>query len=299
MGVNKREHVYLGVVVPYDFALDREIWRWTPKRVSLLVSRTRQLGLSSTVSMAESISTDHTVRDATKRLLTTNPAAVVYLCTSGSFIRGAAGEERMRATMRKAGAPIAVTTSGALVEACRVLGTRRLAVATPYLDSITERLNVFLDESGIDVVNSVSLGRDKRIWQVGENRVRELVRSADRPDADAVFVSCTNLRTYGVIRELEAELGKPVITANQVSIWAALRMAGIKQPDLKQRLFLDTWQGKRRRGPSETTRAALESERFTVRSVTPEVLGGFGDRIEPTHDRREHATRYEAEVRVE
>jgi maleate isomerase len=258
------DQAYLGVIVPYDFALDREIWKWTPKRVSLLVTRTPQLGLPSTVAMAESISDESTIRNATRELLTTEPAAVVYLCTSGSFVRGVSGERHMHRVMAESGAPATVTTAGALVHACNALGVRRIALATPYLDSVTDRLTGFLDDSDVEVVASLGLGRAERIWQVSEQHVRDLVLAADHRDADAVFISCTNLRTYGLIRELEAELGKPVLTANQVSIWAALRAAGIKQPDIKQRLFLDTWHH-RRRSPSKATLAALEAKRFSLR----------------------------------
>jgi maleate isomerase len=53
-----------------------------------------------------------------------------------------------------------------------------------------------------------------------------LVREADCSDAEAVFVSCTNLATYDVIAPLEAELGKPVLTANQVTMWAMLEAIG-------------------------------------------------------------------------
>lgn len=234
------DDVHVGVIVPYDFALDREIWRWASKRTTLLVTRTPQLGLPSTVEMAEHISNDDTVWHATQQVLTTNPAAVLYLCTSGSFVNGPHGERRLREVMCDAGAPVAVTTAGGLVDACAALDVHTIAVATPYIESVTDKLRFFLNRSGVTVTSSLGLGRAERIWQLTEDDVRELVLAADHPDADAVFVSCTNLRTYSIIRQLEADLGKPVLTANQVSIWATMRAAGIRQPDIKQRLFLDT-----------------------------------------------------------
>ena len=51
----------------------------------------------------------------------------------------------------------------------------------------------------------------------------QLIQDADHEDADAIVVSCTNLATYDVIATLEDELGKPVVTANQATMWAALR----------------------------------------------------------------------------
>ncbi|NLU84396.1 Asp/Glu/hydantoin racemase [Rhodococcus sp. HNM0569] len=237
---------YIGVIAPYDFALDRELWKWTPTRANLLLTRTAQLGLPSTVEMAEGVSDANTLASGTRALLTTDPDVVLYLCTSGSFVRGVDGERAMRETMIAAGARAAVTTSGALVEATSALGVRRLAVATPYLDNVTAKLHEFLHEAGLDVVGGAGLGIDERIWEVDAATVRRLVFDADRPDADAVFVSCTNLRTYGLIRRFESELGKPVLTANQVSVWAALRAAGLEPPTSKQWLFAAAREGHER-----------------------------------------------------
>lgn len=225
------EHAY-GVIVPYDFALDREIWRWVPDDVSLLLTRTAFHPMSSSVEMAELISTDDTLHSSTATLLAAEPEVVVYLCASGSFVRGVVGEEAMREQMLAAGAPKAVTTSGALLEALEHLGVDKVAVATPYVNSLTMRLHMFLDEAGVRVLSGRELGLGERIWRVTGPTVHDLAMAADHPDADAIFISCTNLATYNVIAPLEAALGKPVITANQVSMWAALRAAGaVIQPN--------------------------------------------------------------------
>jgi maleate isomerase len=76
------------------------------------------------------------------------------------------------------------------------------------------------------VVASAGLGLRSEIWTVPYETTSDLVRDTDTPDAEAVFVSCTNLPTYDVIAKLEAELDKPVLTANQVTIWSALVLAG-------------------------------------------------------------------------
>jgi maleate isomerase len=230
------EHAY-GVIVPYDFALDREIWRWVPDWVSLLLTRTAFHPMSSSVEMAELISTDDTLHASTSNLLAAEPQVVVYLCASGSFVRGIAGEEAMRESMLAAGAPRAVTTSGALLEALDYLGLSRIAVATPYVPSLTLRLHMFLEEAGVQVLSGRELGLGERIWRVTGPTVHELAMAADHPDAEAVFISCTNLATYNVIAPLEEALGKPVITANQVSMWAALRAAGAPVEGNGQHLF--------------------------------------------------------------
>jgi maleate isomerase len=226
----------VGVVAPFDLALDRELWRWTPENVTLYVTRTAFVPVPMTVEMASMISDEAAVHSATRDLLVPEPEVVAYACTSGSFVHGVAGERALTTVMLEAGAPAAVTTSGALVQALDVLGASRVSIATPYVESVTERLHAFLDEHGIEVVTSVGLGLLGQIWKVNYRQVVDIVRSADRPEADAMFISCTNLPTYDIIGPLEQELGKPVLTANQVTIWAALRAMGLQAVAPEQRL---------------------------------------------------------------
>ncbi len=228
------------MVVPYDFALDREIWRWVPDGTDLLITRTRHQALRVDVDLAELISTEDALRVGTLDLLAPGPDAVLYLCTSGSFVRGVAGEQRMREVMVAAGAPVAVTTSGALLSALRHLDVGAVAVASPYLPTLRRLLDAFLRAAGFGVVTHYGLDLDQHIWEVADGVVRDLVRAADRASAEAVFIACTNVPTYDLIPDLEAELGKPVLTANQVSLWAALRAAGAPLPALAQRLFIQS-----------------------------------------------------------
>ncbi len=217
----------VGVIAPFDLGLDRELWRWAPSSVSLYLTRTAFVPVPVTVEMASLISDEAAVHSATRDLLTPEPEVIAYACTSGSFVGGATGERELTNVMRDAGAPQAVTSSGALVQALEVLGVSRLAIATPYVASVTDCLHGFLGEYGVDVVASVGLGLLGQIWKVSYRQVVDIVRSADRPDAEAMFISCTNLPTYDIIGPLEAELGKPVLTANQVTLWAALRAMGL------------------------------------------------------------------------
>lgn len=78
---------------------------------------------------------------------------------------------------------------------------------------------------------------DEAIARVSYTDVRRLAQEIDHPEAEAIFFSCTNLRTFDIIEELEIQLGKPVLSANQVAIWSMLRLAGFQPPSLKQRLF--------------------------------------------------------------
>ncbi|HEY0474111.1 MAG TPA: Asp/Glu racemase [Kribbella sp.] len=216
----------IGVVAPYDFALDRELWRWVPDDVSLYLTRMPYVPLAATVEMAIHISEPAMVARGAIDVLAVSPLVTAYACTSGSFIGGLAGEAALVAAMEDAGAPAAVTTSGALLIALRHLGITRIATVTPYTEDLTEGLDTYLAEAGVEVVASAGLGLRSEIWTVPYETTSDLVRDTDTRDAEAVFVSCTNLPTYDVIAKLEAELDKPVLTANQVTIWSALVLAG-------------------------------------------------------------------------
>ena len=216
----------IGVVMPFDMELDAELWRWLPADVDLLVTRTPFLDDVVTVEFAREVAQAGVVADGVRCVTAGRADVVLYACTSGSFVRGRAGEEELVRAMTCAGASDAVTSSGAIVEALDALGIRRVSTATPYLPSLSLLLESFLNEHGVTVAGSVELGLDGRIWEVSYAQTAELIRQADTPDAEAIVVSCTNLPTYELIAGLEAELGKPIITANQAILWAGLRRLG-------------------------------------------------------------------------
>jgi maleate isomerase len=227
----------IGVVAPFDLALDRELWRWTPEPVSLYLTRTPYRDVKVGVELAHALEDPGAIARACRDVSSAGPAVTVYLCSSGSFVSGLAGEAALRAAMEAGGARRALTTSGAMLEALGALGVQRVAVATPYDAALTERLVAFLAEGGIATTGTGHLGMGADIWRVSADTVRELTRALPLDGAEAVFLSCTNLPTYEVIPTLEAELGIPVLSANLVTLWAALRHLGAAPEGRPERLF--------------------------------------------------------------
>lgn len=215
-----------GVVAPFDMELDRELWRWLPPEVDLLMTRTPFVDDVVTAEFARELTRGSAVPDGVRSVTAGRARVVAYACTSASFVGGRAGDAAIRASMIEAGASSAITTSGAIVEALQALGVARVAVATPYLPDLSALLDDYLREFGIEPVVNAALGLDREIWNVPYARTAELIREVDRPDADAVVVSCTNLPTYALIAPLERELGKPIVTANQATAWASLARMG-------------------------------------------------------------------------
>ncbi|MDT0377800.1 decarboxylase [Streptomyces sp. DSM 42041] len=245
----------VGIVAPFDFALDRELWRWVPDDVSLHLTRTPFVPVEVSLDLARLVSEHETLREAVNALGAVAPEVLAYACTSGSFVGGTAGERAMSVAMESAGEAPALTTSGALLEALEELGVRRVAVVTPYTKSVTDSLEDFLGEAGIAVTGRSYLGLTREIWRVPYRDVVGMAREAVADDQpDALFISCTNLPTYDVIPQLEAELRMPVVSANQVTVWAALRRIGKDAVGAYQALLDPV----ARRGPAAMTPTAAE-----------------------------------------
>ncbi|MGW7368592.1 maleate cis-trans isomerase family protein [Streptomyces sp. NPDC054841] len=229
----------IGVVAPFDFALDRELWRWVPDDVSLRLTRTPYVPVEVSLDLARLVSEHETLDEAVRALAASEPEVVAYACTSGSFVGGLAGERAMCEAMTRAGDVTSLTTSGALLEALDELGARRIALVTPYTESVTQALEEYLGEAGVAVTGRAFLGLTRHIWKVPYRSVVDMARQAVVGAADALFISCTNLPTYDAIPQLEAELRMPVLSANQVTMWAALHRIGVYAVGPYQALLMD------------------------------------------------------------
>ncbi|QCX76783.1 Arylmalonate decarboxylase [Streptomyces sp. YIM 121038] len=162
-----------------------------------------------------------------EELRLTGAEAVVWACTSGSFVLGWEGaHDQVRGLARAAGLP-ASSTSFAFAHAVRELGAGRVAVAATYPEDVAGYFAAFLKAAGVDVVSLRSSGivTAAEVGTWGRDEVLALARAGDHPDAQAVLLPDTALHTAAHLPDLEAALGKPVLTANQVTVWEALRLA--------------------------------------------------------------------------
>ncbi|MGW3460508.1 maleate cis-trans isomerase family protein [Streptomyces olivaceoviridis] len=152
---------------------------------------------------------------------------VVWACTSGSFVHGWEGaQEQVRNLARVAGMP-ASSTSFAFVHAAREIGVRRVAVGATYPEEVTALFVEFLRAGGLEVTGARSSGivTAAEVGTWGEEDVLTLARAADAADAEAVLLPDTALHTAAHLSLLEKALSKPVLTANQVTVWEGLRLA--------------------------------------------------------------------------
>ena len=113
-----------------------------------------------------------------------------------------------------------------MVKALRQIGVTRLALASPYMPDVEKAFITFLEGHGFEIENSVALNLPDGHGIVPPDRIRAAAEDADRPEAEAVFVGCTGQRLGHILDDMEAKLGKPVLSANQVTVWHALQLVG-------------------------------------------------------------------------
>ncbi|MGH3980774.1 MAG: maleate cis-trans isomerase family protein [Pseudonocardiaceae bacterium] len=154
--------------------------------------------------------------------------SIVWACTSGSFVFGWDGATRQVAALQLVAGVRASSTSFAFVDAAQALGVRRVAVAATYPGDVAERFVGFLGHAGIDVVRLSSRGivTAAEVGTLARDDVLDFAEANDHPEAEALLMPDTALHTVAWLDELEQRLGKPVLTANQVSIWQGIRLAG-------------------------------------------------------------------------
>lgn len=157
-------------------------------------------------------------------------AAVYYACTAASVV---IGDETITRAIHDARPGISVVTpTGAALAAFHSLGVRRVALVTPYLPQTTAPMVQYFVAHGLDVVSATCMGLadDRDMARVSAQTIIDVAIAADRPEAEAVFLSCTALPTLDVIDEIEARLGKPVVSSNQAALWQLLGHVGLAPP---------------------------------------------------------------------
>lgn len=220
----------IGLVVPSTNTVNAHEWTlMAPEGISIHTARAMLLGHSTQESY--DIMAKNTEK-AAEELATAEVDIVAYGCTSGSFMC-----DRRQICKRLSelcnGVP-ATTTSDSFTAALRALGVKKVSMGTPYLDFVNQQEVKFLESEGFKVMkwHGLQMGESqaerRAINKIPPEGVFRLARKVDHPEAEAIFLSCTAMPTINVIAELEAELGKPVVTSNQSTFWNCLRTLGLK-----------------------------------------------------------------------
>jgi len=223
----------LGFLIPPGTpTVEREMFQAAPPGVSVHFNRMVARGAVGTLqNLQQRAASQLKHLDETVDLLASvEPDVIVLAHTATSYTLGRVGDTELSQRIeRRTGIPF-LTALGSAVDALQALGVRRLSVCTPYDTALTLRSKAVFEEHGFEVVNAVCLPDVKSIFEETPRRVYGLIKSANRLNADAVFVSGVGLPTLSVLGMAEADLGKPVLSSACAMLWNALKTAGIATP---------------------------------------------------------------------
>lgn len=230
--MNERKRI--GLLVPStNTVVEADFWHLVPKDVT--VHSARMFASSSTVEAEERMNQD--VDMCTQYLATAGIDVVVYACTGGTFYKGPGFDAELCQQLGQTSGTPAVVTSLASVAALRALSIQKVAVVSPYPvepGGETELLKKYLEGHGFDVVSNAGKGLGKvSNREIGRESPDDVYRFAVRhwrPDADGMFLSCTDWRSLEVVERIEQAIGRPVVSANQATIWATFRALGVDHP---------------------------------------------------------------------
>lgn len=173
-------------------------------------------------------SLDQAVRDLA--MCYPKPAIIIYGCTSGSFVSGPGKEADLAKRITDLVGIRAVTTSTAVLMGLEEVGAKRIFLLTLYIEDVTAHEIALVEHYGLSVeaVDSFNCADTREIAKISTQQVEEMMlrHRGAVSRCDAVLISCTQLLTMDKIDALEKAFGIPVVTSNQSSLWAALKLIG-------------------------------------------------------------------------
>lgn len=223
---DSRGRARIGVLVPFtNTNLEPDLALLRPPGVSLHFARLggydadeipddRQMAGLGAADLAEPLRLIQGVR----------PDVILYGCTSATLTHGPAFDRKLAARIKAQSGAATVTAAGALVNALRALGVARIGFASPYVGAINDQAVAFLAEMGFETVSRADIGRVLDNYGQGAltpEEIYALAIRADSADAEALVLSCTDMRSVEVVDRLEGALGKPVVCSNQAMMFEA------------------------------------------------------------------------------
>ncbi|MCR5942774.1 Asp/Glu racemase [Ochrobactrum sp. XJ1] len=195
--------------------------------VAFFVSRLPDSTIVSPETLRE---TEQHLASAVSLILPGLPLDVVaFTCTSATIVNG---EDRIFARIREVRPGIACTTPiTAAMAAMSSLGLKRIALLTPYVESINTMMRSYIEERNVSVpiMGSFLNPNDSEVARITGDSIEKAVRNlVARGGIDGVFVSCGSLRMCEFAETLEAEIGLPVFSSNLAMAWHCLRLGNIR-----------------------------------------------------------------------
>ncbi|MDX1483879.1 MAG: hypothetical protein R3229_05295 [Alphaproteobacteria bacterium] len=211
----------VGLIIPSSNRLSEPQFRhYLPDDIAVHVTRLRMTGPWHQPLDA----LGDKIREAAGCLAYSECDVIVFHCTGGAMSDGADAEARVTELIAAESGSAALATGEAVVDALRALEITAMTLISPYVQATNDAEKAYLESLGFRVVSDVALGLPggSSYITVPPERWLEEARGAVRPDADGLFLSCTNTTQIEIVEAAEDAFGLPVVNSNQAVIWRAL-----------------------------------------------------------------------------
>lgn len=231
-GFQSRGLARLGVVVPVtNTNLEPDMMMLAPEGVSVHFAHAGGYDIDAIPDEKQMRQySDTPADDVVDALRICRSDVILYGCTSATLAQGPDYDRAFRRRIEQRTGIPAITAASALVDALADLGVERFAFSSPYVATLNDLALAFIESSGPRCVGRADaptpLG-NREVAALTPGDVIALAEQADRDDAEAVVLSCTDMRAAEAVREIERRLGKPVVTSNQAIMYRALSRLGI------------------------------------------------------------------------
>jgi maleate isomerase len=217
----------IGLLVPSgNQTIEPELYRYAPPGVAFHFTR-----IANYLDTEEELAAMADAAPGAATLLVhAGVNLIVFACTAASLLYGRGYDSKVAARIAHVTAIPVTTTSTAVVAALRAVNAQRLMVLTPYADWLNVRVSGFFEAEGFSVAGVCTIPEattPAAIASISPNAIYRAARKLDVQTFDGLFLSCTDLRALEVIAPLEADLGRPVVSSNQATLWHCLRLVGI------------------------------------------------------------------------
>ena len=225
---NSRGRVRFGILVPFTNSnLEPDMALLRPDGVSMHFARMGGYDADEIPDEAQMQGLGASDLEEPLALLSgVKPDVILYGCTSATLTHGPEFDRALTAKIKLDSGAQTVTAAGSLVQALQAIGAKTIGFASPYVPKINDMAIDFLDRSGIKTIArsevQETLDNDGQ-GGLTPDRVHELGCGAEHQNADAIVLSCTDMRSVEVIDALEEKLGKPVVTSNQAMLFTCLQ----------------------------------------------------------------------------
>jgi maleate isomerase len=215
----------MGVIMPdNNTVIEPELYSVLPQGISLHGSRAIMRG----VAARERVPTAFPMLPQLIEGLRRRVGVLAYACMTTSIVSPVGWDSFLEEPAE--GVPV-LTAGETMLKALEAVSAKSVGVFSPFMDDVASEVPAWFSQFGIEVVKNVNVpfSRDQVTSHSLEEFYPLILREFRSQGIDALAILATDISTFAVIDDLEADLGVPVISSNMALLWCMLGELGIKE----------------------------------------------------------------------